>query len=170
MKRKFIKNRDGANFLAAIVMLIAIMLSVIIAAMVFYPFADAGQSASAQSESFTIADVTGIFYCNLSVTPDTTTPNLNISSTNAFNTFSPEATEITRTGGFIQVDANVWGAGNTTAVITFNSRTHSQVGTVITYALIVFAMLAIIPLIVVGGLMLSSLGFFGGGGGGSGKP
>ena len=168
MRRRLIKNRDGANFLAAIVMLIGIMLAVIIAAMVFYPFADAGQDAAAQSESFTIADVTGIFYCNLSVSPDSTTPNLNISSTNAYgNVSSPEVGEITRSGKFIQVDANVWGAGNTTAVITFNSRTHSSVGTVITYALIVFTMLAIIPLIVVGGLMLSSLGFFGSG---SGKP
>ena len=167
MRRRLIKNRDGANFLAAIVMLIGIMLAVIIAAMVFYPFADAGQDAAAQSESFTIADVTGIFYCNLSVSPDTTTPDLNISSTNAFGSFSPEVGEITRSGKFIQVDANVWGAGNTTAVITFNSRTHSSVGTVITYALIVFAMLAIIPLIIIGGVMLSSLGFFGSG---SGKP
>ena len=33
-----------------------------------------------------------------------------------------------------------------------------------TYAIIVFTMLAIVPLIIVGGLMLRSLGFFGGGG------
>jgi hypothetical protein len=32
------------------------------------------------------------------------------------------------------------------------------------YAVIVFTMLAIVPLIIVGGLMLRSLGFFGGGG------
>ena len=37
---------------------------------------------------------------------------------------------------------------------------------VITYAIIVFAMLAIVPMIMVGGLMLRSLGFMGGGSGG----
>jgi hypothetical protein len=37
---------------------------------------------------------------------------------------------------------------------------------VITYAVTVFAMMAIVPLIMVGGLMLRSLGFMGGGSGG----
>lgn len=37
---------------------------------------------------------------------------------------------------------------------------------VVTYAIIVFAMLAIVPMIMVGGLMLRSLGFMGGGAGG----
>lgn len=38
--------------------------------------------------------------------------------------------------------------------------------TVIGYAVTVFAMMAIVPLIMVGGIMLRSLGFMGGGGGG----
>jgi len=163
--KKFIKNRDGANFLAAIVMLIAIMLSVIIAAMVFYPFADAGQSASAQSETFTIVGVTTPENYNVSMPPDTGTPDWGITANN--NATELVASQYNISGQWVQIDSDVWGAGNTTAVITFNSRTHSSVGTVVTYALIVFAMLAIIPLIVIGGVMLSSLGFFGSG---SGKP
>jgi hypothetical protein len=35
---------------------------------------------------------------------------------------------------------------------------------VVTYAIIVFGMLAIVPMIIVGGVMLRSLGFMGGGG------
>lgn len=42
---------------------------------------------------------------------------------------------------------------------------NNTIDDVVTYAIIVFTMLAIVPLILIGGLMLRSLGFFGGGGG-----
>lgn len=46
------------------------------------------------------------------------------------------------------------------------SEANNTKDTVIGYAVTVFAMMAIVPLIMVGGLMLRSLGFMGGGGGG----
>lgn len=52
------------------------------------------------------------------------------------------------------------------AIVTSSSSSdaNNTTATVVTYAIIVFTMLAIVPLIVVGGLMLRSLGFFSGGG------
>lgn len=41
---------------------------------------------------------------------------------------------------------------------------NNTIDDVVTYAIIVFTMLAIVPLILIGGLMLRSLGFFGGSG------
>lgn len=43
--------------------------------------------------------------------------------------------------------------------------TNDTIDKVKTYSLVVFGMLALVPLILIGGLMLRSLGFFGGGGG-----
>ena len=45
-----------------------------------------------------------------------------------------------------------------------NNETNETLADLVTYAVIVFGLLVIIPLIMVGGLMLRSLGFFGGGG------
>ncbi len=47
-----------------------------------------------------------------------------------------------------------------------SNESNDTKATVIGYAVTVFAMMAIVPLIMVGGLMLRSLGFMGGGGGG----
>jgi len=46
------------------------------------------------------------------------------------------------------------------------NESNDTKSTVIGYAVTVFAMMAIVPLIMVGGLMLRSLGFMGGGGSG----
>jgi hypothetical protein len=46
-----------------------------------------------------------------------------------------------------------------------SSDANNTTASVKTYAIIVFTMLAIVPLIIVGGLMLRSLGFFSGGAG-----
>ena len=45
-----------------------------------------------------------------------------------------------------------------------NAETNDTIDDIKTYAVIVFGLLVIVPLIMVGGLMLRSLGFFGGGG------
>lgn len=44
-----------------------------------------------------------------------------------------------------------------------SDNANNTISDVVTYAITVFALLAIIPLIMVGGLMLRSLGFMGGG-------
>lgn len=45
-----------------------------------------------------------------------------------------------------------------------SDEANATIADIITYAVIVFGLLVIIPLIMVGGLMLRSLGYFGGGG------
>ena len=44
-----------------------------------------------------------------------------------------------------------------------NNETNETMDDIKTYAVIVFGLLVIVPLIMVGGLMLRSLGYFGGG-------
>ena len=82
------RNKRGAGFLAAIVLVIGVMMAAIIGAIVFFAFAD-GVEGTSDNANNTIADV-------------------------------------------------------------------------VTYAITVFALLAIIPLIMIGRLMLRSLGFMGG--------
>lgn len=160
--RKLINNKQG-NFIVSVVGVISVMIAIIIAAIVFFAFADAGQDVTNQSETFTIVGVTSPENYNVSMPPDTGTPAWVIIANN--NATELVASQYNISGQWVQIDSDVWGAGNSTATITFNARSFSSVGDVITYAIIVFVMLAIIPLIVIGGLMLSSLGFFG-----SGKP
>jgi predicted permease len=88
--RSLLKDRKGAGYLSAVVLLIAVLMATIIGAIVFFAFAN------------------GI-------------------------------------------------TGTTT-------QANSTKTTVIGYAVTVFALLAIVPLVMVGGLMLRSLGFMGGGG------
>jgi len=161
--RSLRKNHQAANFLAAIIMIIGVMIAVIISAMIFFPFADAGQTVAGQSEDFTIVLVTSDEHYNVSATPDSSTPGWVITANN--NATALPSANYSVSGTHVTIDANVWGAGNTTATLEYNTRMHSSVGDVITYAIIVFVMMAIVPLIIVGGLMLSSLGFFGSGGG-----
>lgn len=50
-----------------------------------------------------------------------------------------------------------------TSITGTSTEANATIQTVTTYAVIVFGMLALVPLILIGGLMLRSLGFFGGG-------
>jgi len=52
-----------------------------------------------------------------------------------------------------------------TSIKGTSNETNDTIATVVLYAIIVFGMLALLPLIIIGGIMLRSLGFFGGGGG-----
>ena len=52
-----------------------------------------------------------------------------------------------------------------TSITGTSNETNDTIATVILYAVIVFGMLALLPLIIIGGIMLRSLGFFSGGGG-----
>lgn len=49
-------------------------------------------------------------------------------------------------------------------IVGTTSEANDTKDTVVGYAVTVFALLAIVPLVMVGGLMLRSLGFMGGGG------
>ena len=90
MLKEFVKNRLGAGFMSAIILLIGVMMAIAIGAIVFFAF---------------INNITGT-----------------------------------------------------------SSEANDTIAKLITYAVIVFGLLVIIPLIMVGGLMLRSLGYFGGGG------
>ena len=162
MKRHFIKNNQAdLTFLGAIILVVGVMFAVIISAMVFYSFADAGQSVAGQSEDFTIDDVATAEHYNVSINPDGSTPGWVIYANN--NATALSSANYSVSGTHVTVDANVWGAGNTTATIEYNTRMRSSVDAVIMYAIIVFTMMAIVPLIIIGGIMLKSIGFFGGG-------
>ncbi|GAG80129.1 unnamed protein product [marine sediment metagenome] len=125
------------------------MIAVIISAMIFFPFADAGQTVAGQSEDFTIVLVTSAEHYNVSANPDSTTPGWVITANN--NATALPSANYSVSGTHVTIDANVWGAGNTTATIEYNTRMHSSVGDVITYAIIV--QLAVIPFFILYGFL-----------------
>ena len=168
---RFKKNQYAAGgFLAAIIMIIGVMIAIIISSMILFPFADAGQTVNEHTETFTISDNSTDEHFNLSHTPGST-PEFVIhlyNSSSAAWILQASANYTVVSGNHLYIESAHMGSmsGYTQIRTSYNSIGHSSVGDVITYAIIVFTMMAIVPLIIVGGLMLSSLGFFGG----SGKP
>lgn len=137
--------------------------------MVLFAFVDAGDTVTTVTESFTGVGVNATnFYFTLSHDV-ASAPHWGISVSGTKGTF-------TVTSGYTYYSANntvklasKFNKYNTTATIQHDTLASDAVSSVGVYAIIVFTMMAIIPLVVVGGVMLRSLGFFGGGGGG-GKP
>lgn len=166
--RSFIKNKKAAGFLAAVILLISVMMAAVIGAVVFFAFADdVADNAATSSASYTdtISGTVDI-WIPLDATPGGT-PGYNVSVTNATATryLSPGATgyEYISSNNTMRVDAVSLEAADTQIDVTFNTRAHDATDNIITYAVTVFALVAILPLILVGGLMLRSIGLWGGG-------
>jgi hypothetical protein len=165
--RNFIRNhRAEGNYLASVIMLITVMMATIIGAVVFFAFATGTAPMQTSSQTFTgTGENTSVFYWKLSVVPGGTPAwNLTISGS-AVATKYGGASNYTfiAANNTIKTNAQFFRYGYTTLVITFANHAKDSVDKVILYAIIVFAMIAIVPMIMVGGLMLRSLGFMGGG-------
>ncbi len=166
--RKIISNRKAtANYLTAVILLIAVMMATIIGSIVFFAFANGTEAMQSTTETYydTGANTTE-FYFALQALPGAS-PDWNISVTDGSTTHYAVTANYTyvSSNNTINLNAGFFKYGNTTVTISFNTNTHDSVSSVITYAITVFAMIAIVPLIMVGGLMLRSLGFMGGGAG-----
>lgn len=165
--RKLIQNNHAAgnNYLLAVVMLITVMMATIIGGIVFFAFADgtAGMQQSIETYSGTGAN-TSVFYWPLRASPGAT-PAWNISITNGVTTKYAGASNYTYIAAnhTIKTNAQFFRYGYTSITIKFATNAKDAVSKVVLYAIVVFAMIAIVPMIMVGGLMLRSLGFMGGG-------
>lgn len=164
--KRFIRNHKGAaGFLAAIVMLISVMMAAIIGAIVFFAFSDGTDTQQNDSYTETISGSVDI-WVPLTRTPGTD-DQYNVSLTNATATryVSAGATgyEYVSGNNTMRVDSVALAADDTEIDVYYYPRNHDVVSAVVLYAITIFALLAIIPLIMVGGLMLRSLGFMSGG-------
>lgn len=167
--RSILRSKHAEQgFIAAVVTLIAVMFATIIAATVLFAFTDAGNTATDYSETQSVTGANATkFYFSLSDYPATSNPNWVVVCHG-----SKGAKDFTLTSAnytYVSANNTIWvnkiGKYNTSIDFTYNTLAYDQVVHVNTYAIIVFAMLAILPIVIVGGLMMRSLGFFSGGGG-----
>lgn len=156
------------SYLIAVILLITVLMATIIGSLVFFAFSGSIQSASTVNDTYTRvkgttpAAITETLNYGLDTGQTWTVRIYNVSATPKLRTlttgysYSAGAHTVTITVG--QVTKN-----DSAIYINYYKAGYTQVGQVQTQAVVVFAMIAIVPLILVGGLMLKSLGFMGGG-------
>lgn len=162
--RKFRRNTRGTlQFVAAVITLVGVMMAVIIGAVVFFAFADS--EADLATVNYDVDTPTICQYVDLTTYPGET-PEWNITKTNNTGVVSYiENYNHTASNNTLHIDETEFDDTNDTSatlVITYYGRAGDVRGNVVTYAVTIFALLAIIPLVMVGGLMLRSLGFMSG--------
>lgn len=164
--QKLFRDKQAAGYLAALILIIAVLMATIIGAMIFFAFSDSGSNASYISETY---DGTGVnntaFYWPLKATPGTS-PTWNITKSGAAVTTkyaSGTNYSYIAANNTIKTNAGFFQPGYDTLAIKFYTQAKDSIGSVLTIAIVMFALLAIVPLVMVGGLMLRSLGFMGGG-------
>ena len=164
--RKLSKNKKAAvGMLATIVIIISVMFAVVIGALVFFAFGNASQTSQTATDTFTITDNSTTMHVNLTREPETV-PAFVIhcyNSTTEVWELQDAANWTQVSGTHMTLDQGGDETDHTQLRIAYNVMGYTTIGSVITYAIIVFGMAAIVPLIIIGGAMLKSLGFFGGG-------
>ena len=159
---KFIKNKKGVDFIAAVVLVITIMIGVVVSSIIFFNFADATETATRLTEGFSVTPDGEYVYFNVSRTIDGTVPDIDVFTNTNGTWVQLPSTSWNRTGQAFTLGMDDR-ESDTSQRVTFNTRGANEISNVVLYAITVFALLAIIPLIMVGGLMLRSLGFMSGG-------
>jgi len=162
--KKIFGNSEGAGFLTAVILLITVLMATIIGAVIFFAFADATTTIDAYTDTHTIFhDGAKDEWVNLSHDINTDASWSAIVSNGTTSNTSANAVAYSA-NGTIKVPASDIDTGDTTITATYKGNAYQVSSSIVTYAITVFALLAIVPLIIVGGLMLRSLGFMGGGG------
>lgn len=166
--RKFRRDTRGVlQFIAAVITLVGVMMSVIIGAVVFFAFADS--EADLATVTYEVSDGVGADednYIDLTTYPGED-PQWNITKVNNTGVTSYITTGYSHVAANNTLkidDAQLDDTNDTSATltITYYGRAGDVKSNVVTYAVTIFALLAIIPLVMVGGLMLRSLGFMSG--------
>jgi uncharacterized membrane protein len=163
--KKLFRNKQAEGYLSAMILVIAVLMATIIGAMIFFAFSNSGSNASYISETYTGTGASGVFYWPLKAAPGTS-PTWNITiSGGAVTTKYAGASNYTyvSANNTIKTNANFFKTGYNTVVIKFYTQAKDTISSVALIAVTAFALLAIVPLIMVGGLMLRSLGYMGGG-------
>jgi len=164
--KKLIKNRKAASgILVAIILVISVMFSVIIGSVIFFAFGQSAYTAQEHNESFAATNST-----NASLTVNFIPAGASITVwAYTYNSTSTNWTLVSSSnwdqdGRVITVDTSSYNVNLSQLAVNYEDMGHATTTSVITYAIVVFAMAAIVPLVIVGGVMLKSLGFFSGGG------
>jgi len=145
---------------------LSVMFATIIGALVLFAFAGAGGDLTNVTETHSVTGVNATkFYFALTATPSGSDPEWVVTCHGSRGALNFVLTSANYT--YISANNTIWvnkiGKYNTSVDFVFNTQAHTSIASVQTYAIIVFTMLAIVPLIIVGGVMLRSLGFFSGG-------
>jgi hypothetical protein len=164
-------SRAEGSTLGTIIVVITIMMGIIIASIVFFAFATGTNNMQTASKSFTATGANSTaFFITLDVRPAISSQNWNISIYNSLIGVTYYATSSNYTyvtaNNTITLNTEFFRWGNSSGVISYDTNAKGSVNQVIVYAVIVFGMVVLVPLIIVGGVMLRSLGFLGGGKGG----
>jgi hypothetical protein len=166
---RFVKHQQKAEgILAAIMLVIALMLATIIVAAVFFPFSTATTTAVTVNQSFTRTGVHRVAFAGVLSQVKENAGTGSALLVHAYNSTSGKYGKslpynYTAANNSIVVPSSQLGSGDTKIIVNFYGQGYSEIGNVQTLAITVFALLAIVPLILVGALMLRSLGFMGGG-------
>ena len=163
--RKFIKSKKAElGIMAAIVILLSVMFAAIIGAVIFFSFGEAAHTAQDHTETFNIVDYTTDETLDLRLLPDGTVTVAVYNSSSGNWTAVPSA-NVSVTRDIVTVGSGALDANSTQLRASYYDAGYAITSNVILYAVIVFGMVALLPLIIIGGIMLRSLGFFSGGGG-----
>jgi hypothetical protein len=163
---KLIKDRKAAaGMLMAIILVISVMFAAIVGAVIFFAFGQSAYTAQEHNESFSATHTTNatlaVTYIPASASITVWAYTYNATSTNWTLVSSANWDQ---DGRVITVDTSGYDANLSQLAVNYQDMGYTTTTSVITYAVIVFAMVALVPLIIIGGVMLKSLGFFSGGG------
>jgi len=160
-RKKFIKNRKAAgSFLVTIVVLLGVMFAAIIGAIVFFEFGSSAHTAQTHLQTFSATNTTN---ASLSLTWEPISSSVSVEKYNSSdgNWTAVSSALVSVSGKTVTIDTSAMDTNLSQLRVDYNDLGYDTTTSVITYAVIVFGMLALVPLILIGGLMLSSLGFFG---------
>ena len=163
-RKKFIKNRKAASsILITIVVLIGVMFAAIIGAIVFFEFGQSAQTAQTHTQIFSASNTSN---ASLSLTWEPKSSSVSVEKYNSSdgNWTAVSSALVGVSDKTVTVDTSGMDTNLSQLKVSYNDLGYDTTTSVISYAVIVFAMLALVPLIIIGGLMLKSLGFFGAGG------
>lgn len=163
--QKFIKNRKAAlGLMASIVILLSVMFAAIIGAVIFFSFGEAAHTAQEHTETFNVVDYTTDETLDLRMLPAGTV-TVEVYNSSSGNWTAVPSVNVSATRDIVTVGLGALDANSTQLRASYHDEGYAITSSVILYAVIVFGMVALLPLIIIGGIMLRSLGFFSSGGG-----
>lgn len=163
-RKKLIRNRKAAgSILITIVVLLGVMFAAIIGAIVFFEFGNSAHIAQTHSQTFSATNSSN---ATLSLTWEPISSSVSVEKYNSSdgNWTAVSSALVDISDKTVTVDTSGMDTNLSQLRVDYNDLGYDTTTSVITYAVIVFAMLALVPLIIIGGVMLKSLGFFGSGG------
>ena len=168
-KRRLSKNQKAASsVLVTIVILISVMFAVIIGSVIFFAFGHSAQTAQTHTETFNIVNASTDEIFTLTYGPKASSVSVDVYNSSSGNWTDVSSSHVSVSNKTVTVNASAMETNesypSTKLRVEYNDLGYDVTANVILYAVIVFGMAALVPLVIVGGLLLKSLGFFEAGG------